>query len=46
MTKSDIDFIAKKYLNLDDHIVVVVGNKYALKKKLEKFGKVKELKIK
>tara|TARA_B100001741_G_scaffold313814_1_gene322277 strand:- start:2445 stop:5249 length:2805 start_codon:yes stop_codon:yes gene_type:complete len=46
MTKSDVDLIAKKYLNVDDHIVVVVGNKYALKKKLEKFGKVKELKIK
>ena len=46
MTESDINLMAKKYLDLDNHIVVVVGNKYALKKKLEKFGKVKELKIK
>ena len=41
MTKSDIDFIAKKYLNLDDHIVVVVGNKYALKKNLRNLERLK-----
>ncbi len=46
MTVVDIKSIANKYLKMDDHIVVVVGNKYALKDKLQKFGKVTELKIK
>ena len=46
MTLADVKSIANKYLKMDDHIVVVVGNKYALKGKLQKFGKVTELKIK
>ena len=46
MTVADVKSIANKYLKMDDHIVVVVGNKYALKDKLQKFGKVTELKIK
>ena len=31
---------------MENHAVVIVGNKYALKEKLEKFGKIVELKIK
>ena len=46
MTKADVKSIANKYLKMDDHIVVVVGNKYSLKDRLKKFGKVTELKIK
>ena len=46
MTLADIKSMANKYLDKDNHIVVVVGNKYALKDKLQKFGKVTELKIK
>ena len=46
MTVADVKSLANKYLKMDDHIVVVVGNKYALKDKLQKFGKVTELKIK
>ena len=46
MTVVDVKSIANKYLKMDDHIVVVVGNKYALKDKLQKFGRVTELKIK
>ena len=46
LTKENIKSLAKKYLNAENHVVIVVGNKYALKDKLEKFGKVTELKIK
>lgn len=46
MTVADVKSISNKYLKIDDNIVVVVGNKYALKDKLQKFGKVTELKIK
>ena len=46
LTTSDIKTLANKYLDEENHIVVVVGNKYALKDKLEKFGKVVEMKIK
>ena len=46
MTIEDINSLAKKYIDKNNHIVVVVGNKYALKKSLAKFGKVTELKIK
>ena len=42
----DIKSLANKYIDLENHVVVVVGNKYALKEKLEKFGKIVELKIK
>ena len=46
LTSSDIKSLANKYLDEENHVVVVVGNKYALKDKLEKFGKVVEMKIK
>jgi predicted Zn-dependent peptidase len=46
MTINDVKNLANKYFDKENHIVVVVGNKYALKDKLEKFGKVTELKIK
>jgi zinc protease len=46
MTVNDIKNLANTYLDKDNHVVVVVGNKYALKDKLQKFGKVTELKIK
>ena len=46
LSVNDINALAKKYLDGDNHIVVVVGNKYSLKSKLAKFGKVTEIKIK
>ena len=46
LNTQDITFLANKYLDQENHVVVVVGNKYALKDKLQKFGKVVELKIK
>lgn len=46
MSTQEIKSLANKYLDNENHVVVVVGNKYALKDKLEKFGKVVELKIK
>ncbi|MGC6470856.1 MAG: M16 family metallopeptidase [Flavobacteriales bacterium] len=46
LSTNDIKTLANKYLDAENHVVVVVGNKYALKDKLEKFGKVVELKIK
>lgn len=46
LTTQDIKTLANKHLDNENHVVVVVGNKYALKDKLKKFGKVVELKIK
>ena len=46
ITIEDINALAKKYIDQNNHAVVVVGNKYALKKSLSKFGRIEELKIK
>ncbi len=45
LTKTDVDAIIKKNIHPDKLIVLVVGNKYMLKDKLEKlgYGKVKEV---
>lgn len=45
MTKADIDKIAKEQLKTDKMVILIVGNSYFIKKKLEKlgYGKVKEL---
>ena len=42
----EINKLAKKYINNEKMIIVVVGNKYSLKDKLSKFGKVQEIKLK
>ena len=42
----EINKLAKKYINNEKMIIVVVGNKYSLKEKLSKFGKVQEIKLK
>ena len=42
----EINNLAKKYINSEKMIIVVVGNKYSLKDKLSKFGKVQEIKLK
>jgi len=46
LTIDDINLIASNNIDKDNFVVVVVGNKYSLKDKLAKFGKVQELKIK
>tara|TARA_B100001115_G_C15813510_1_gene403603 strand:- start:933 stop:1499 length:567 start_codon:yes stop_codon:yes gene_type:complete len=46
LTVEDINEIARNNINKDNFVVVVVGNKYSLKNKLAKFGKVQELKLK
>lgn len=46
LTTSDIHELAKKNIDKDNLVIVVVGNKYSLKDKLAKFGKVEELKLK
>lgn len=45
ITKSDVNSLAAKYLNPDKMVILVVGNKYLIKSKLEKlgYGKVKEI---
>ncbi len=45
MTKEDMNALAKKYLNPDTMVILVVGNKYTLKDKLEKlgYGKIKDV---
>ena len=43
---NDIKSFANNFIDIKNHAVVVVGNKYSLKEKLKKFGKVVELKIK
>ncbi|MBP6334082.1 MAG: insulinase family protein [Bacteroidia bacterium] len=47
VSKSDLNAISKKYINPDKMIVLVVGNKYMIKDKLEKlgYGKVKEISL-
>jgi zinc protease len=45
-TTDDIHEIAKKNIDKENMIIVVVGNKYSLKEKLSKFGKVQEIKLK
>jgi zinc protease len=46
MSVEDVNKMAKKNIHPDNIVVVVVGNKYALKDKLAKFGKVTEIKLK
>jgi zinc protease len=46
LNTEDIKSLANEYLDAKNHVLVVVGNKYSLKDKLAKFGKVVELKIK
>jgi len=45
ITKTEINELAKEHLKLDNMIILVVGNKYLIKEKLEAlgYGKVKEL---
>lgn len=45
-TTDDIHEIAKKNIDKENMVIVVVGNKYSLKEKLSKFGKVQEIKLK
>ncbi len=47
VSKSDINAISKKYIRPDKMIILVVGNKYMIKDKLEKlgYGKVKEVEL-
>ena len=48
LTKADINKLAKEQLKPDEMVILVVGNSYVVKKKLEKlgYGKVKELDVK
>ena len=46
LTINNINEIASNNIDKDNFVVVVVGNKYSLKDKLAKFGKVQEIKIK
>ena len=48
LSKADIDKIAKEQLKPEEMIILVVGNSYVVKKKLESlgYGKVKELDVK
>jgi len=45
MTKAEINQLAKDHLKTDEMVILVVGNSYVVKKRLEKlgYGKVKEL---
>jgi len=45
MSKTDMNAMAKKYIDPDKMVILVVGNKYLIKDKLEKlgYGKVKEV---
>lgn len=45
ITKTEINELAKEHLKLDNMVILVVGNKYLIKEKLEAlgYGKVKEL---
>ncbi len=47
ITKADIDKIAKDFMHPDKMVIVVVGNKYLIKKQLEGLGmgKVKEVTV-
>jgi len=43
VTKEDVLEVAKKYINLDDLMMVIVGNKELFDKPLEEFGEVVEI---
>lgn len=45
MTKKDMNDLVNKYIDPDKMVILVVGNKYLIKEKLERlgFGKVKEV---
>lgn len=45
MSKADMNALAKKYINPDNMVILVVGNRYTLKDKLEKlgYGKIKDV---
>lgn len=45
MTKEDMNSLAAKYLNPDNMVIMIVGNRYTLKDKLEKlgYGKIKDV---
>ena len=45
LTVEDVNEVASNNIDKDNFVVVVVGNKYSLKKKLAKFGKVQEIKL-
>jgi len=47
ISKKELDDLAKKYINPDKMIILVVGNKYLIKDKLERlgYGKVKEVEL-
>jgi zinc protease len=47
ISKSELNNLAKKYINPDKFVILVVGNKYVIKDKLEKlgYGKVKEIEL-
>ncbi len=47
ISKSELSDLAKKYINPDKFVILVVGNKYVIKDKLEKlgYGKVKEIEL-
>jgi zinc protease len=47
ISKDDINGLIKKYINPDKMYILVVGNKYVVKDKLEKlgYGKVKEIQL-
>lgn len=47
ISKSELNELAKKYINPDKFVILVVGNKYLVKDKLEKlgYGKVKEIEL-
>ncbi|MCX6292169.1 MAG: pitrilysin family protein [Bacteroidetes bacterium] len=47
MTQSEMNELAKKYITPDKMVILVVGNKYLIKDKLEKlgYGKVKEIEV-
>jgi zinc protease len=47
ISKAELNDLAKKYISPDKFVILVVGNKYMIKDKLEKlgYGKVKEVEL-
>src|SRR6185436_9831475 len=47
ISKSDLNGLANKYISPDKFVILVVGNKYSIKNKIEKLGlgKVKEIEL-
>ncbi|HKR06730.1 MAG TPA: pitrilysin family protein [Bacteroidia bacterium] len=47
LSKNELNDLAKKYISPDKFVVLVVGNKYSIKSKIEKLGlgKVKEIEL-